>query len=358
MNILIILEKERQESDVESKHGVLLEHAKHWVLQGNTVYVFGIKTPDKWKDSGFRFVRSPGIIPNNLRAYLWFLSGSHPRVDLVIESVGLLNLMFKKTTTVFYFSDRNLKSAKSKSIIRSLTGKLITYVFSKFYRNQHFLFSSFWKLDSFSYSTSDLTKMFLLKKGLPENLPKDASRIKKGGKTILFASKKQNIKEYQLAIDIFKGIDRRSEASRFTILTNGKVLKKVKELALKQDFNNNIGVWAYESQKVLIREVLRSDFMLDTEASEETVYTDIQALYLRTLVFVEGSSKLLQKFLGFEKVVTTFDKGKTREVAQEILKLASDSKKKEKRVNGGIAFASNYSWKKLTQNSLKFLENI
>ena len=356
MNILIILNEERNEKITEVKYGLLLEHARCWVANDNEVYLFGIKVPDKWKDAGFHFVKSPGRIPSNIRAYFWFLSEAHPRVDLVIQSVGVLNFLYKKTATVLYWPDSH-PIKRHLRIYYKVKEKLIKFICSSFFKKSFYLVSDWQQVEMLLGVHVDRDKIYLIKKGLPYELKKKKLRNKIFGKRLLFASKSLSFEGINLALEIFKNIDRRNEGWIFTMIIRNNLLGKIKTLFQKLQMQSKVNFWVYESPKTLIRELIRSDIFLDTLINKDSIYNDIIAMNLKNIV-IAHEAQILEEYRGFDKVAKIALSRDPIQIAKITMDQVGEIEENEKHLKDGLFFSLQYFWDQLAEDSINFLGKI
>jgi hypothetical protein len=349
MNILIVLKQEKNETIIENNYDVLLSHAKEWVERGNNVYVFGINLSDKWKSVGFRYVKIPGIIPNSIRAQFWFLGGNHPKIDIVIQSLGIINLKYKKTKTVFFIPE-GTKGIKNKFKIN----KLFKKQYLKFYKKNLFLTSKHSDTNKFSPNN-----FFFLKKSLPNNIFKKRTRIHKDKNTFtsIQTDKKLKSTKFTKLLNIFANIDRRLEYCQFNILVAKNNLRLAKKLVDKKNLNNKINIWALDSKNTLYRELQHSNFLIDISPSTKSIYTDLIAMHLKTIVVVK-SNRITRKYLGFESVAISYKKIDPFQVSSDLISLSKSTNNAEKTIEKAKKFVEKYSINNLAKDSLNFLENI
>jgi len=304
---------------------------------------------------GLHFIKAPGRIPSNIRAYFWFLTESHPKVDVVIESLDFFNFNFKKTATVLYLPD-HMGETSINRITKAVKNKMIKLVASKYLKNFNFTTSDFRLFELLKRSNVDPEKLFLLKKGLnTEEL--NQKTVVHYDRSLLIDLVKRSEIVYEMVFKVIEAIDRKSEEWIFTILTQSSLLKKIRKELEKLGLQSKVNVWVGGSRKTFARELARSDILFDPSLNQYTFNDDLFAMS-RGIIVVTFKNKIVKEYDGFGRSVWMIGKKDPQSIAGRIMKLANDIELRKLLIKRSLQFSSKNSWEELSLESIRFLGNI
>ncbi len=342
MKILILSEKHKQLFNESEK--TLLHHAEEWSKLDNEIYILSSDLKSKKHKSFLNFIEKPKFLVNNLLLSVWFSVVNHPPFDLVIKNISLIPFYYKKSEILILYSEHNRLPATIK-----------TFLVRNIYKNSHFLITNVNLMDSLLKNNVKRENIYLLQNAFDINsIP---SQKKVFNKKIAYIHETNNKLDLSEAIEVFKEIERRDEGWKYSLLCEANEIKSLKELISKTEINPKSLSLINKTALNIKNTLLNNNIIIDLSADESSFQTDLYALALNNVV-ISFKTKYISNNLNFEKSILTSESNNSHLIAKIAIEYAKNPIQTERQRQNIQNFLSQFGWKKLAENSFKFLESV
>lgn len=368
MNILILSWRGIGHPNAGGAEIATHEHAKAWVKAGHSVTLFTSHFAGCKKNidiDGVQMIRrSRQILGVQIAAFFWYLTGKHPKFDIVVDQfhgISFFTPLYVKAKILAYIHEvatevwRTNELPKPYNLLAAFLGPIIEPLVFRLYRKVDFL------------TVSDSTKSDLIKFGIDKGkikvIPNGTSRTKvkslKKGKIITFLGALSHDKGVEDAIKIIYDIVRKDEGWKLFIVGKGSstYLKYLKEMPRKLGISENVEFVGYVSERKKFSILAKSFCLVNPSIHEGWGLVNIEANSVGTPVIaykVKGIKDSVQD----GKSGILYDLGNTSQMAIDIVKLSYDKKRYEVLSKNCYKWSQKFTWERSTDESVKLIESL
>lgn len=370
MNILIFSWRGPGHPNAGGAEQVTFEHAKGWAKAGHKVslftsYYIGAKREEDVE--GVNVIRRGAqLLGVQIEAFKWYLFGTHPKFDLVIDEFHGIPFF----TPLFV---RSKKLAFIHEVTKEVWGlnpwpypfKLVPAILGTLFEPLIFNFF-YWNIPFMTVSES--TKKDLIAWGINEenitvvhngvNLPQKINfPSKQPKKTIIFLGVLSKDKGTEDAIKVFKYLYEKDQSFQFWVVGKSArgYLIQVKRLT-RQLGVRNIKFWGYVSERLKFELLARSHILINTSIREGWGLVVLEAAAVGTPTVGFNVPGLRDSIInGKTGILSEVD---PKKCAKHILSLIAEKGRYERFRSSCISFSRKFRWEKSVRISLKLVESL
>jgi glycosyltransferase involved in cell wall biosynthesis len=346
------------------------EHAKAWVSAGYSVTLFtsfypGAKTEEAI-DGVSIIRRGRDVFGVQLAAFSWYVFGSHPKFDLVVDQfhgIPFFTPLYVRTKKLAFIHEVAKEVwwlnpwPKPFNLIPGTIGSLLEpLVFKLLYTNIPFM------------TVSDSTKKDLVEMGIPErnitvvhngvNIV-EVKADKEEKKTALFLGALTKDKGIEDAIKVFSLINQSRPDWQFWVTGKGDrpYTEKLKLVCRDLEIENKVKFWGFVPEKKKFELLARAHVLINPSVREGWGLVNIEANSVGTPVIAYNVPGCRDSVVN-GKTGLLSQKGDIRELAKNCLELESNERMCEEFRKNAIEISRNFNWKKSAQESLRLIGKI
>ncbi|MBU1031429.1 glycosyltransferase family 4 protein [Patescibacteria group bacterium] len=347
------------------------EYAKDWVKAGHSVTLFTSGYPGCKSEEtidGVRIKRHGSqILGVHVQAFKWYISGNHPKYDLVIDQfhgipffaplyVKEKKLAFIHEVTKEVWALNSLP--KPFNLIPTIFGTFLEpFVFKLFYRNIPFM------------TGSKSTKRDLVNWGIPERnitiidyglekppFKKIPPKEKKN--TLIFLGVLAKDKGIEEALEIFATVNSKTEGYQFWVVGKGEqkyakfLRQKSKELGLRK----NIHFWGFVENYKKYQLLAKARILINPSYREGWSLVVMEAASVGTPTVGYDVPGLRDSII--DNKTGILSPKDPESIVANVLELIEDTHKYELFRRNCFNWSKRFDWSKSAKLSLKFVEKI
>lgn len=371
MNILIFSWRGPGHPNEGGAEQVTHEHAKVWVKAGHKVTLFTSIFPKAKKEEkvdGIRIIREgTQIIWVQVAALVWYLFKKKESYDLVIDQfhgIPFFTPLFVRTKKLAFIHEvaKEVWTLNPLPFPLSLAPKYLgplfePLMFQRIYQNIKFLtVSESTKKDLVEWGiNSEDIKVIL--NGVKLDLPKKV--LTREDKTLIYLGALSKDKGIDDAIKAFSEIVKRDKSWKFWIVGGGtdEIVKEAKQLIYDLDIVDKVKFWGFVTERKKFELLSKSAIMINPSIREGWGLVNIEANSVGTPVVGYKVQGIRDSVL-HNKTGLLVNKGDYKKMAMDILDLVKDPKRYGAFQENSKKWASEFSWSKSTELSLKLINNL
>lgn len=350
---------------------VMHEYMKSWVRAGYEVVLFSSKVHGYLKSEeildGVRIIRrSYQILGVQLAAFFWYVFGSRPKFDLIIDQfhgVPFFTPLYVRVPKLAVLQEVAREVWFKNHLPRPLNwivgliGYLIEPLVFLFYRRIPFMVGS-------NSAKEDLIKMGIDDKditivphGVIIKKPKQVLPKEKI-KTVCFLGALARDKGIEDAIKTFAILDRK-DIFNFWVIGRGEepYIIEIKSLVQRLGVKSKIKFWGYVGQQKKFELLARAHVMINPSIREGWGLVNIEANAMGTPVVAYRSPGLVDSVV-HEKTGILTDQNTPSHLAQETIVLLKDSKRYARLQKGAVAWSRKFSWTKSKRDCMSLIQSV
>lgn len=348
------------------------EHAKGWVKAGHNVTLFtshyhGVRRQEDI--DGVHIIRNGSQVPGvQFEAFKWYLFGSHPRFDLVVDQfhgIPFFTPCYIRTKKLAFIHEVTKEVWKLNpwprpfNLIPFFLGPLFEpLIFRLIYGSIPFM------------TVSESTKKDLIEWGVSQenitvvhngvNSPKiEKFPAKEKKKTLIYLGALSRDKGIEDALRTFAFINDRQTGWQFWVVGNAdpRYLKSLKLMAEKLKINRKIKFWGFVSEKKKFELLTQAHIAINPSVREGWGLVNIEAncVGLPVIAYdVAGSRDSVKN----GKSGFLLPLGDYRGLAFKIVKVVTSDKLHRKLQEYALSWSKNFSWQKASHESLELIMKI
>lgn len=346
------------------------EHAKAWVKSGHSVTLF-TSAFDCGKGQeivdGVHVIRKgTDVFGVHIKAFFWYLFTTQVKYDLIIDQfhgIPFFTPLYIKTRKLAFIHEVAKEVwwlnpwPKPFNLIPGLLGTLFeSLIFRLFYRHMSFMtVSESTKKDLIAWGIPS-SKVYVINNGVNVVLTKHK---KEKAKTIIFLGALAKDKGIEDAIKTFAELNKEDDQFQFWVVGWGSpdYLNRLKEQCKGLGLGGKVKFWGFVNEKKKFELLSRAHILLNPSVREGWGLVNIEANTAGTPVVgydvpgtrdsvLNGKTGLLSKF------------GDYKNLAENIIKLCNSAVQYSKIRSEAIKWASKFTWKKSTVESLKLISQV
>lgn len=367
MNILVFSWRDPKHPLAGGAEQVMHEHMKGWVEAGHEVTLFAAGFIGCQKEEiidGIKVIRSgKQYLDVQIRGCFYYLFGRHKKFDLVVDQFHGIPFF-----TPLYVRVKKLavlqEVAREVWFANYMPKPFNWMVGAAGYLVEPFIFL-FYKQISFMVG-SESAKRDLIKFGIKSNhikivphgvlvkLPNPMPKKEKV-KTITFLGAVQEDKGVEDAIKTFGLLSKKGDFNFWVIgKGGGSYLDSLKELCKKLGIEDRIKFWGFVSQEEKFNLLARSYLLVNPSIREGWGLVNIEANAMGTPVVAYKSPGLVDSVKNGQSGIIVRE-NTPEDLAEEVVKVLSDSSIYKRLVDGAFKWSGNFSWGKSRKMSLDLI---
>lgn len=346
------------------------EHAKGWVKAGHCVILFTSSYAGAKKEEAVDGVniirRGSQIFGVHWEAFRWYLFGSHPKFDLVIDQfhgVPFFTPLYVKEKKLAFIHEVTKEVWKLNPwpwpfcLGPRILGPIIEpLIFKLFYRNVLFM------------TVSESTKKDLTQWGIPKNnvtiihngfkSPNYPKYKKESKKTIIYLGALSKDKGIEDALQIFSILNKTNPDFQFWVVGKGEshYLKKLRLQTIKLKLDKKIKFWGFVGNRKKFELLARAHLLVNPSVREGWGLVVIEAASV-------GVPTVAYNVAGLKDSVIDGKTGllcdtKPKALASKIQYLLDKEKLYQSLSANCLKWSREFSWEESVNISLKLLEKV
>jgi len=348
------------------------EHAKAWVKAGHEVTLFtschdGLKENEKI--GGVEIIRSGSqILGVQVKAFLWYIFGKHPRYDLVIDQfhgIPFFTPLFVRAKKLGFIHEVAKDVWKMnplsfpKNVIPALVGPIVEPMIIKLlYKRIPFITvseSTRGDLTSFGIPETNINIIYNgVTLDLPRKLPKKERKF-----TAVYLGAISRDKGIMDALKVFAQLNKNSPDWQFWVIGKGTkdFVDELEFQAKELEIDKKMKLWGFVSSKRKFNLLAKAHVMVNPSIREGWGLVNIEANAVGTPVCgydVPGMCDSVQH--GNTGMLCRL--GDTKKLAGNVLKLVNNSKLYRKMQASARSWAREFTWERSSKESLKLIERL
>jgi len=364
MHILILNWRDPQNPLSGGAEIVTMEHAKRWVLAGNTVTWFTSKYKGGLKNDivdGVHVIRHGSSISVFFYAFLFYIFLGK-QFDVIIDEVHgipfFTRLYVKKPIIVFIHEIADDIWDFMYSFPINKIGKLLENLYFRLYRNCLFWTDAQSTIEELqkrdiprSQSVAIACPIYLENSmSKPKKIPKELSP------TYIFVSRVVRMKGIEEVIKAFSFIAREQKNARLWIVGDGdkKYVQRLQNMLHEYGITRETMFWGKVTDKKKYYLMARAHILLHGSVKEGWGLVVLEAAYVCTPSVVYNVLGL-RDVVQHDKTGVVVSSNSPQEMAREAMKLVGNTKKYHEFQKNGKQWVENITWEDVSKQSIALL---
>ena len=371
MNILVFSWRDPKHPQAGGAEQVMHEHAKGWIKAGHNIVHFGSIYKDAPSEEildGVRIIRRGSyFLTVHLRAFMWYLFGSHPKFDVVIDEFHGIPFF-----TPLYIRAKKLavlqEVAKEVWWLNPLPKPLNWIVGFVGYATEPLIFLLYKSVPFMVGSQSakkDLIsmgigpgKITVVPHGVVLNTPKKMP-AKEKKQTVVFLGALTKDKGIEDCIETFSLLNKRGREYNFWIMGGGEenYVKFLKKRVQKLGLEGKVSFFGRVSEEEKFKRLSRAHLLLNPSVREGWGLVNIEANSVGTPVVAYKSPGLVDS-VNDGKSGLLCKINTPGNLADTTMQLLKDTNLYSRLQRGAVKWSKQFEWEKSKNKSLKLIEHI